>query len=160
LKDNLQSVFNQYYSDLCRHALYYLGDEGESENVVQEVFVQLWKKHRNILENQEGIRSYLYTAVRNRALNAIRDVKAHSEEEVEHRAGDLRTELEEKELLARVTELVRELPPKCRHIFLLSRSKGYSNKQIAEELDISVKTVENQMTKALKLLRVGLKTGE
>jgi len=137
-----------------------LGDEGESENIVQEVFVQLWNKHRNILDNQEGIRSYLYTAVRNRALNAIRDAKTHSEETFEDRAGDLRTDLEEKELLVRVTELVRQLPPKCRHIFLLSRSKGYSNKEIAAELGISVKTVENQMTKALKLLRSGLNKGE
>lgn len=128
--------------------------------MVQEVFVELWKKHRQILTKPEGIRSYLFKAVRNRALNTIRDRKKHVEEEFKHPSGDLRAELEEKELLDRVALLVRELPPKCRHIFLLSRSKGYSNRQIAEELDISIKTVENQMTKALKHLRSGLSSEE
>ena len=131
-----------------------LGDEDDAREVVHQVFINLWER-RSEVDLSTSLKSYLFTAVNNRSLNVIRDRKKFSSEEVPERAAnwDVSAELESQELEERIRETIAALPQRCRVIFELNRFEGLSYGEIAKKLDISVKTVENQMSKALKILR-------
>lgn len=129
-----------------------------ARGIVQEVFVNLWEK-RDTIKKDRSPKSYLGTAVRNRCLNYLRDNKKfdagileieglgnnHSYEEQDH--------LVTEELRAKIEDAMNSLPEKCRKVFLMSRTENKKYQEIAEELNISVKTVEVQMSKALKKMR-------
>lgn len=127
-----------------------------AEELVQDVFVKVWEK-RSELTLDESLKSYLFTAVRNRAFNYLRDQarKGQTDElneniDLEAPQGD---PLEFDDLQTLIKEGIDSLPPKCRAIFLLSREAEMSYKEIAAELDVSIKTVEGQMGIALRKLR-------
>ncbi|MBO6515732.1 MAG: RNA polymerase sigma-70 factor [Bacteroidia bacterium] len=152
-----EEVFRTYYPELCRFAYKYVENQDVAEELVQELFYSLWAK-LDAIDINTSIKSYLYSSVRNAAYNYFKRQKV-ADKYVAHQmnhgavvvAADQR--LEVKELSNRIDKAIESLPDKCKQVFRLSRVENKKYKEIAEELDISIKTVENQMGKALKVLR-------
>jgi RNA polymerase sigma-70 factor (ECF subfamily) len=160
-KAALEELFKDYYEPLCGFANTFTKDIDDAEDVVQEMFFQFWAK-REKLNITGAVKSYLYSAVRNACLNKIKHLKVVREHEHYDAANDSNSigvdeELEYSELQDRVDAAIDELPAGRRKVYELSRNEGLKYKEIAEQLNISVKTVENQMGKALKHLREALK---
>ena len=149
-----EELFKKYFASLMAFSRKILGDEDDAREVVHQVFINLWEK-RDEIDLSTSLKSYLFTSVNNRSLNVIRDRKKFSSQEVPEQAGewDVSAQLESMELEEKIREAIASLPERCRVIFELNRFDGMKYSEIAGHLDISVKTVENQMTKALKLLR-------
>ena len=150
-------LFRTHYADLCRAVYRIIPDTNLVEDLAQEVFYELWKKRDKIVINT-SIMAYLRRAARNKALNFIRDKKIKFEEE--EKIPDLTSseinsiqQLEVAELQEKIDQAIDQLPERCRLVFTLSRFEEMTYQQIADELSISIKTVENQISKALKLLR-------
>jgi RNA polymerase sigma-70 factor (ECF subfamily) len=153
--------FNYYYPGLCVYAQKMISiPEQESRDLVQDVFVKFWND-REKADICFSIRSYLFASVKNRCLDLLRkkDVLVKTEELTSNRdVGDesfetyVLTELE-----ALFNKSLDKLPERCREVFEMSRLHGLKNREIAAKLDISEKTVENQITKALHILRIELK---
>ena len=151
---SFEKLFREYFPPLMAFAGKILVDEDEAREVVQKVFISLWEK-RSKIDVSTSLKSYLFTSVHNRSLNVIRDRKKFSRLEVPEVAGewDVSAQIESMELEEKIMEAISSLPEKCREVFQLNRFDGLKYSEIAEHLDISVKTVENQMSKALKILR-------
>jgi RNA polymerase sigma-70 factor (ECF subfamily) len=149
-----ERLFKEYFKALMAFSRRILGDEDDAREVVHQVFIKLWEK-RNEIDLSTSLKSYLFTSVHNRSLNVIRDRKKFSSEEVPENAGewDVSAQIEAMELEEKIREAIEDLPEKCREIFELNRFNGLRYNEIAEQLQISVKTVENQMSKALRILR-------
>ena len=153
-------MFRQHYAMLCRAVIKLLPQAEVAEDLVQEVFYEVWKK-REGFRITVALGPYLRRAAVNKALNYIRDRKIRWDDEDklpflasdQPAAGQL---LELEELQRRIDAVVDALPERCRLVFSLSRYEEMSNQEIADQLGISIKTVENQMTKALRLLRAAL----
>jgi RNA polymerase sigma-70 factor (ECF subfamily) len=157
-----EQMFKTHFKALHAYANVTLRDEEQAEEIVQGVFIKLWEK-RELLHIDTSVKAYLYRSVHNECLNHIKrnKVKARYEEHAIN-SGSNHTEsaaklLELKELEGRIQEALAELPQQCRIIFQMSRFEELKYKEIAEQLNLSVKTVENQMGKALKLMRVKLR---
>ena len=154
-----ESVFQQYYSPLCNFGLKYLKDPDDAEEIVQDTFVKFWNKKTEI-KITSSLKSYLYQAVRNSCLNRIQHLKVVRDHEQAHLdtnyEPDASDQMVEAELSDKIQATLDQLPPERKKIFLLSRNEGLKYKEIAEKLNLSVKTVENQMGKALKFLRTEL----
>lgn len=157
----LESLFRSYFIPLCQFATGYLKDTPMSREIVQEVFVNLWEK-RDSIDLSRSVRSYLFTSVRNRCLNHLRNTRKFSSEllnledhPVEISGGD-HDILVTEELSLKIDQAINELPEKCRQVFLLNRTQHLKYQQVADHLGISVKTVETQMSKALNHLRLRL----
>lgn len=153
-KHSFEKLFREYFPPLMSFARKILTDEDDAREVVQKVFISLWEKRESI-DLTTSLKSYLFTSVHNRSLNVIRDRKKFSEVEVPEMAGewDVSAHIESIELEEKIAEALESLPEKCRQIFELSRFDGLKYSEIATQLDLSIKTVENQMSKALKILR-------
>ena len=151
---NFESLFREYFPPLMAFAGKILGDEEDAREVVHQVFINLWEKRKEV-DLSTSLKSYLFTSVHNRSLNVIRDRKKFAEGEMPELAGewDVSAQIESMELEEKIRESINSLPEKCREIFELNRFSGLKYAEIATQLGISVKTVENQMTKALKILR-------
>lgn len=161
-KEAYESLFRTWYEPLCRYAYSILKDTFESEDAVQKVFYELWDDRFNV-DISTSVKSYLYRAVHNTCLNRIKQMKVHAAHNMQIVAGEdrIHDEVYEKivgqELSYSIEVAIAELPPRCREVFQLSRFEMLSYKEIAQRLDISPNTVENQIAKALKLLRENLK---
>jgi RNA polymerase sigma-70 factor, ECF subfamily len=156
-----RQLFELYYKPLCRFAAGYVSDQDSLEEIVQQVFINLWNQ-RETIDPGKSIKSYLYTSVKNRCLNHIRDNKKFRnyyldvELELEIPVSDIdKTEMADLE--KQVADALEKLPEKCREVFMLCRFEEMKYKDVALKLDISQKTVEAQMSKALKILREELK---
>lgn len=151
---SFEELFKNYFTPLMFFARKILVDEDDAREVVHKVFITLWEKRENI-NLDTSLKSYLFTSVHNRSLNVLRDRKKFSDEELPEVAGDwdVSTQIESMELEEKIQEAIQNLPDKCRQIFELNRFEGLKYREIAHKLNISVKTVENQMSKALKILR-------
>jgi RNA polymerase sigma-70 factor (ECF subfamily) len=149
-----EQLFRGLFRPLCGFAMKYVMDEDEAKNIVHDVFITVWEKFEQ-LPSDTNYRSYLYTAVRNRSLNYIRDKKKHVvlEKLQEHEPAEINTTLESSELEREIELAIESLPEKCRMVFEMHRFEGFKYAQIAEKMQISVKTVEAQMSKALSILR-------
>ncbi|MDA3891517.1 MAG: RNA polymerase sigma-70 factor [Salinivirgaceae bacterium] len=162
LKQKLEALFHEHFTPLVYFAQKYLGDLDSSKEVVHNVFVKIWE-NRNEFEFDKPAKSYLFTSVYNRSMNAIRDKKkfVNSEDDEVHAAtlerGEFTDSMEVSELEGKINSAIQKLPQKCKEVFELSRFEGKKYAEIAEHLNISVKTVEAQMSKALKVLKVELK---
>lgn len=156
--DSFKYFFDKYYNDLCNFAHIYLHNQVLAEEVVQDIFVYFWE-NRQKLQISTSVKAYLYSASKFKSLNLIRDSK--NQKRITEKMGGADAKLQEPNNLyldagefKKILDLaIDQLAPKCREIFLLSKHEELSNREIAEQLNISVKTVENQMTIALKKLR-------
>ena len=140
-----------------------VSDEQTADDVVQEVFIHVWNK-REELNITSTIEGYLVKSTVNRALNYIEKnkkmvkVEIQDHLEMDHALHHLKESNYDQEILQKLVEACLDnLPPKCKAIFVLSRFEGMKNKEIAEHLGVSIKTVENQMTIALSKLNSDLK---
>ena len=160
-----EQLFKTHFKRLHAYAFTILRDEVEAEEMVQQVFFKLWE--RNVRMDSFGetlsltgsVSAYLYRAVHNESLNYIKHQKVRSNHQL-HVAYSMKNEAEHPakkviagELEKKIHSALNELPEQCRTIFQMSRFDDLKYREIADKLGISVKTVENQMGKALKLLR-------
>ena len=126
-KDIFKSRFQEHYSRLCRIAYGYVSDQDDAEDIVQELFISVWNKRLDDMPEKE-FAAYMTTSVRNSCVSFLRKRKED-------------------------TVSIDDHPPRCKDVFLLAKLQGLKYREIAEKLEVSEKTVENQMTKAIKLLR-------
>jgi len=148
-------LFNTYYQPLCFFCNGYIKDLDLARSLVQQVFVDLWLK-QNKVRIKQNIKSYLYASVRNKSIDYLRQQKqiTHlTEKEKDTREVPFHDLIQEAETLEQINQSINQLPEKCKEIFLLCRFEELKYKQIADKLNISVKTVEMQMGIALKRLR-------
>lgn len=157
-----EMVFRTYYRPLCQYAYSFLNDKDEAEEVVQAAFINIWDK-RDQVEIQTSLKAYLYRIVRNSCLNVIKHEKV-KQQHVAHQMVNAPSSHENaiqsvihSELEAKIAEAMKALPEQCRLVFQLSRFEELKYSEIADQLNISVKTVENQIGKALKIMREQLK---
>lgn len=156
-----ESLFDAFYEELVSYSHRLTQQLVISEEIVQDVFVSLWERRRQI-KITSSVASYLYRAVKNRTINYLKNQlpkdQATTDLEVASELEDQSVK-EEKDsnLETALNKAIAELPEKCRVIFLLSRNEGLTHKEIAEELSLSPKTVENQIGIAIKKLRTALK---
>lgn len=153
----LKKVFETFYSQLCNFAYQFLNDNDQSEDIVQALFVKLWEK-RSGLAIESSLKSYLFRSVRNQCLNLIQHEKVKKLHEERIRESLISENAEDDyyispELKVRIGSVIDSMPEKRREIFRLSREEGLKYREIAERLNLSVKTVETQMGLALKTLR-------
>lgn len=154
-----QQIFNANYQGLCQYAFTILKDSDEVQDIVQSVFLKIWEK-RHELEIKHSIRSYLFKAVYHQCINQLehRTVKLKHEEYAAYTQPSAQApEIFPLELEKNIVTAVKGLPEQCRIIFMMSRYEEMRYAEIAKHLRISVNTVENQISKALKILRAKLK---
>lgn len=154
MKSTIEKIFHRYYSPLCNYAAKIISDDNTAEDIVQALFIQLYEKNRlNLIDNIEG---YLLKSVRFKCIDYIRNKNRQKTEELNElytESINLPHEITEEEIEPLFHYYAAKLPPKTREVFLLSRVSKLTYKEIAKELNISQKTVENQMGSALKKLR-------
>lgn len=155
---NFEDLFRYSYRPLCMYALHYLQDVDLAEDIVQESYTALWEKL------QEGAsvlnrKSYLYMMVRNRCLDHLSKKGIHTESLKPYDSYGIISDddaQERSQTEAKLWTAIDTLPEKCREVFILSKRDGLKYEEIAEELGLSVNTVRNQISKALKLLKEGI----
>jgi len=149
-------LFREYFKPLCGFSMKYVHDLDEAKNLVHDSFIAVWQRFEELPEDT-NFRSYLYTAVRNRSLNHLRDkLKTVTLDETGEISSSQSSDLETREMEGEIELAINQLPEKCRIVFEMSRYEELKYAEIADRLDISVKTVEGRMTKALSLLRDSL----
>lgn len=149
-------LFKRYYGPLCGHVSRMVYSKEIAQDIVSEVFLNFWKK--KLYESVTStFRAYLYTAVRNSAYNHLKQefgeklTPASDQQWVEE--ANPQSILLLSELMTRVEQTIEDFPPQCQKVFLLSRFEGRKNREIADELQIKLKTVEAHMMKALSILK-------
>jgi RNA polymerase sigma-70 factor (ECF subfamily) len=153
-----QETFYKYYEPLCKYAFTLVKEPHSCEDIVQETFLRVWEKKQNLIGSEE-LTWYLYTAIRNNCLSflekrqktVLRDINGHEIAETPTERPEQPVKEADYDVLLK--NALENLPPKCREVFVLSRVSNLTYKQISDSLGISIKTVENQMGKALKILR-------
>jgi len=157
-----EMIFRNYYQPLCNYAYTFLQDKEDAEEIVQSTFLLVWEK-RDALAIRTSVKPYLYAMVRNACLNVLKHQKVKQRfagEEIamaDRSRDDVSQHVASNELELRIKVAMNELPEQCRMVFKLSRFEELKYAEIAEQLNISVKTVENHMGKALKIMREQLK---
>jgi len=156
-----ETVFKQHFSSLHAYAFTLLKDTVAAEEVVQSLFLRLWEK-KGTIDIRTSLKSYLYRATYNDCMNMLKHwkVRQKHQEHVFH-FNDFTQEqtanrLHENELKKELQKALNKLPEKCRTVFQMSRFEELKYQEIADRLEISIKTVENQMGKALRILRLAL----
>ncbi len=166
-KDGFKNIFQQFFQPLYHLSSHYLEDPDEAKEVVQDAFVKLWEVRQN-LDEDSNIRNFLFTLVKNNCLNLLKRkqlllkhheklkwMEMHYQYESLSRMGD--DYLEFNELKDKIDLAIKNLPEHCRVVFEMSRFEELKNREIAEKLGVTQKTVEAHLTKALKILRNELK---
>jgi RNA polymerase sigma-70 factor (family 1) len=157
-----EQMFNAYYQRLCNYANTILDSIEDSEEMVQNTFLNIWEKKESF-EIHTSVKSYLYQAVFNQCMNYIKHNKvrqAHKEYYLyvtEAIVGSPSEDIIASELELRIEAAIAGLPPQCQTVFRMSRTDNLTYAEIAKKLGVSVKTVENHMGKALHILRDKLK---
>lgn len=161
-KESFNYFFDYYYSGLCVYANNYTDDLSTSEEVVQDVFVRFWEK-RQTIEIKKSVRFYLFRTVHNQCMNMLKHKKIEQtyRQKSKVQSNNFYEEqwslYNELELRYVLDQAISKMPARCREVFELSRFENLKNREIADNLGITEKTVENQITKALKFLREELK---
>lgn len=155
-----EALFKSHFQYLCNFARQYVGEDEVAEDLTQKVFITLWEK-RDTIDPKLSVKSYLFTMLKNRCLNYLRDSKKYHSKVLDIDCGNLEISVEEdplaeEELRKQIQAALDELPEKCRLVFEMSRFRGMKYKEIAEDLELSQKTVEAHMSKAIKSLRKSL----
>jgi len=157
-KTTFESLFRDEFKGLCFFAFQYTKDYDTAREITQEAFINLWEKRESI-DLSKQVKTYLSTAVRNKCLNWLRDNKKFNkeildiEELLSNKSYIQPDRLVEAEIRDIIKKAIEDLPEKCREIFVLNRQDNMKYQEIAIQLDISVKTVESQMSKALQHMR-------
>ncbi|MEO9872667.1 RNA polymerase sigma-70 factor [Ekhidna sp.] len=157
-KRAFEYVFNEYYTTMVLYAARFMDTREEAEEVAQDVFVKFWEKCDS-LSPDSSVKSYLYRSVHNSCLNTLKHEKVkdgYRQHVIYVMESSYQNEFKDEDpdfLRKRISEEIDKLPPRCSEIFKLSRYEGLKYQEIADHLGISVKTVEVQMGKALKVLR-------
>jgi RNA polymerase sigma-70 factor (ECF subfamily) len=155
-------LFNRYNKKLYYFALSYLDDTSEAEEVVQSVFVSLWEK-RSSLNETMSVRNFIYKSTVNACYNSLKKKAVRNryyENELiafDENIDKSHDEIFYKDLKRQIDNILTSLPPRQQEIFNLSRFEGLSHAEIATKLNISVRTVENQIYRALKIIKDNLK---
>ncbi len=153
-----RQLFEQYYGSLTIFALRYLNDKESAKELVQNVFLVLYRKREAIIIKQDqAIKAYLYKSVYHACLNERQQSQTRRRHEQQAAQAQATTDytdtLVEAENVARIYQAIETLPTQCRRIFKLNRLEGLTNQTIATQLKLSKRTVETQISKALRLLR-------
>jgi RNA polymerase sigma-70 factor (ECF subfamily) len=155
-KTAFEQIFRFYYQDLCRFAMFLSLSPEDAEEIVQEMFFKLWQNHTS-LTVPVAVKSYLYASVKNAVLNKHKHekvksafIESNSSLEFDLDSSEI---MENAESLKNIENAINQLPEKRREVFIKCKIDGLKYKDIADELGISIKTVENQMGEALKFLR-------
>ena len=160
-RESFNQVFRHYYSPMVRFCIRYVADSDIASEIVQDLFVKLWSNREKISFNT-SFESYMLTSVRNSAITYINKERAHNEAHLrvfseESDNTDPSETLQSNNLEESYRQILKDMPDKRREVFLASRYDGLKYSEIAEKLGISQKTVEAQMTAAIKQLKDGLK---
>ncbi len=160
-KSQFQVIFKEYYNPLCNFANSILRDSALAEDAIQDVFTSFWQKSK--VDTIDNPKAFLFQCAKNRAFEVLRSKKKMSDYalKLEREYTDVLAieELSERYMLKeKLFRKIAELPPQCQKILKLSKLNGFTYKEIATELDISVKTVENQIGRGLRLLRLKMAT--
>lgn len=160
-----ESVFRFWYEPLVHFAEEYISDLESARNIVQNIFMKLWEKHA-LVDPDSNLKSYLYMATRNACLSHLRHIKVENSyfEKAIKNNEDLQLNYEALEELKMeqidfsnleklIQDTIDSLPERCREVFLMSRYEEMKNKEIAEKLNISIKAVEANITRAITKLR-------
>jgi RNA polymerase sigma-70 factor, ECF subfamily len=160
-KQVLKELFEAHYKSVCGAVQRIVGERGITEDLAQQVFIRFWEKRHQIqIDTSPG--AYLHRMAVNEALAWLRAKKNQQPEELTY-ATPMPTEMDGEdqllhtELHTQIHRVIDTLPPRCRTVFQLSRFEEMSYQEIADQMEISVKTVEHQMGKALRVLREQLK---
>ena len=162
LKKKFEALFREHFTGLCYFARKYTGDLDSAREIVHTVFIRVWE-NRSEFDWDKPVKSYLFTSVYNRSINFIRDNKKflnHEDAYLQNLVVDesaYSDHLETAELEEKIRKALLKLPEKCREVFELSRFEGKKYTEIATQMNISVKTVETQMSKALQILKTELR---
>ncbi len=158
---DFEQTFKTYFKALHAYALSIIKEDAAAEEIVQNIFYKLWEK-KNVLQIDHSIKAYLYRAVHNESMNVLKHKKVKSAHYM-HTAYHMKNETDNAakkiltgELEARLQRALNKLPQQCRTIFQMSRFEDLKYREIAAALNLSVKTIENQMGKALKIMRAEL----
>ncbi|WP_241775629.1 RNA polymerase sigma-70 factor [Flavobacterium sp. Root420] len=156
-----EKIFKTYFRNLHAFAYTFMKDDIIAEEIVQNVFFRIWEKKEQ-LKIDDSLKAYLYRSVHNESLNHLKHLKIKNSFQLQYSANmessnqDASNQMIATELENDIQKAISELPPQCRIIFQMSRFEQLKYQQIADQLNISIKTVENQMGKALKVLRLRL----
>jgi len=155
---SFEELFKLFYERLLNFCLHYIKSKESAEEIVSDVFVKLWVKRKD-LSHIQNLETYLFIAVKNHSLNHIKQFSnyriAYLEDAGIHKlinTRDPQKELERKELIFKMDQAVNSLPPQCKIIFNLIKEEGLKYKEVAEILNISSRTVETQLVRAIKKL--------
>lgn len=157
-----EMLFRTYYQPLCNYAYTFVQDRDEAEEIVQTTFLAVWER-KETLEIRTAVKPYLYAMVRNACLNVLKHEKVKKQHAVVQLATSERSvesvarTVMASELETRIYQAMDVLPEQCRLVFKLSRFEELKYAEIAEQLNISIKTVENHMGKALRIMREQLR---
>ena len=157
-----EQLFRKYYNELCGYAYQYFSDRDTVEDIVQNLFYKLWQR-RERLEIHSSFRAYLYKAVYNNTLqvlkekNSLQPLESHDGTYEIILSDTIFDTVESKEIQVIIEKTLAKMPERVRRIFELSRFEGLRYREIAAHLSISIKTVEANMGKALKIFRKSLR---
>lgn len=155
-QDAYTQLIDRYHHRLCVYANSLVNDQYQAEDIVQNVFIRTWEKRKNLKPNF-ALKGFLYKSVHNEFIDQYRKRKAVTALEKKYiEELDRFVEKDDaffEKLLSLVHREIQNLPPKCKKIFLMSKQEGFSNLEIAEHLDVSIKTIEYHITKAFAILR-------
>jgi len=166
-EDAIKLIFDRYYDDLCLYADSILKNRYASEEVVEELFITLWLKAKE-LTIYTSLKNYLYRSVHNNSIKYLKKLyteEKNTEKFMMHYLHEFQGEasnsqlvnLINKEIEDKVSLILSDLPEKCREIYLMNRYENLSYPEIAEKLNISLSTVKTQMSRAFEKFRIGLK---
>jgi RNA polymerase sigma-70 factor (ECF subfamily) len=159
LEAKYEQMFKTYFASLCYFAAKYISDRDTCKEIVHKVYISIWE-NRNNFDFEKSPKSYLHTAVYNRCMNFLRDNKkteSTDNDSILNIPEDYNDNIQAAELEAKIWETIDKLPEKCKEVFILNRFEEKKYAEIAIQLDISIKTVETHISKALKVLREHLK---
>lgn len=160
-KNAFQNCFHKFYRKLRVYAYTFVRDNEDAEEIVQQVFCRIWER-KDQLRPEGSLQSFLYRSVYNESLSLLRHQKVrntfqiYQTKHMENQDPDVSHQILASELSNHIQRAIAELPEQCRTIFQMSRFEQLKYQQIADVMNISIKTVENQMGKALKVLRIKL----
>lgn len=160
MRKAFELLYEHYFADLCVYALRFFDNADDAQDLVQQTLIKLWEQNEK-LQTTEFIRTYVFRCVHNAGLNTVRSRKQKAQttdaEYLQDLCWEFTDELVSREQCHEIEEAIAQLPMQCRTVLDMNRLQGLSYKEIAEQLNISHRTVDSHLTHATRLLRQRLK---